>query len=75
MKKRKVTCEVSNSNEKCDTEAVPMSWTYCNDGPCSKTTSPPQTTFQPSFHPGENHVREELQKQKWTVGDWSKVKS
>lgn len=72
MKKRKVTCEVSNSNEKCDTEAVPMSWTYCNDGPCSKTTSPPQTTFQPSFHPGENHVREELQKQKWTVGDWSK---
>jgi len=36
IKRRKVACEAVGSKEGCDSSAVPISWSYCNKGPCPK---------------------------------------
>jgi len=86
IKKRKVTCGVGDRKQECDSKAVPMSWTYCNKGPCPKITSAPKTRAgtKPPMKP-RNNVKSELVKdlkrkdqctgldcQKWTVSAWSK---
>ena len=80
IKQRKVTCAISDSNEKCDAKAIPMSWTYCNTGICPKTTvSPTKTTIGSLFNPRGDYRRKNLdlkiEEHKWTVSDWSKVRT
>ena len=79
IKKRKVTCATSVSNENCDPQAIPMSWIYCNIGVCPKTTvRPTQTTIGSWFNPRSDYRKKELdlkiEEHKWTVSDWSKVR-
>lgn len=80
IKKRKVTCTTSVSNENCDPQAIPMSWIYCNRGICPKTTvSPTQTTIGSLFNPRGDYRKKELdlkiEEHKWIVSDWSKVRT
>ncbi|XP_015763336.1 PREDICTED: A disintegrin and metalloproteinase with thrombospondin motifs 7-like isoform X1 [Acropora digitifera] len=77
IKKRKVTCATSVSNENCDPQAIPVSWIYCNIGLCPKTTvRPTQTTIGSWFNPRGDYRKKELdlkiEEHKWTVSDWSK---
>ena len=36
IKRRKVACDAVGSEKECDSSAVPISWSYCNKGSCSK---------------------------------------
>lgn len=36
IKRRKVACDAVGSKGGCDSSAVPISWSYCNKGPCPK---------------------------------------
>lgn len=75
IKKRKVACGAGDSNEECDSKAVPISWSYCNKGKCPKITVPPKTTARISSPVEEVRKKKHctgLDCKKWTVSAWSK---
>ncbi|CAH3023459.1 unnamed protein product [Porites evermanni] len=67
IKRRKVACDAVGSKEGCDSSAVPISWSYCNKGPC------PKILAIPSIINARNEKQcTGLDCQMWSVSDWSK---